>query len=331
MNKGFVTAMVTIFTVVFIGSGTLYSSLIINDSFEETIEYNTGDAILMSETKLKADLYPKKMRKELNYSINEEMTRDDRRDLTEMSELPIQTHEQNVLERVRTQNRVSDCDSYPSIQNLQISGMEYIISLNSDSVTCEGNSAEANISFGTKELKVDKSGTKYLDMMTDAGELRTNFQTVLPSEPSEFEGDDDGDVCGESRETEKDEAETEAYRNLQSSNLDDLAEEAADETPVTPGITLSQDTEFKETIRTQTSRESCTEIVGCNERRIEGDSTTRCVDPITEPGYKWDVNATLTVQEIQGNFDLQNEDVSLVTGVGEADNPRYRFKIIEEY
>ncbi|QGA80832.1 hypothetical protein [Candidatus Nanohalobium constans] len=332
MNKGLVTVIIPIFTVVFIGSGTLYSSVMITDSFKETIEYNTGDPAKMSETKLKADLYPEKMRKELNFSINKKVTDNDRTDITGRDNL-IQKHKSEVLSHVKTQNRVEDCGK-PPINSLNLNNDVYSLVFEEEFIDCSSSSAEVQIPFDASNIRVDKSRTHYIDMLIHSTSVRDNFIEKLPDKQPEYSGDSGGNSCPEDLDDEKEDAREDAENKYENSDLADKHSDALEAAslppePVEADSSQDADKSFSTTLKDE---ETCRYRDGCNSRDKDG----RCIEPDYSTGRTYDVSATLTIEGIDGNFKFENEEVDLLTDVDENGdlqykNPIYRFQASKTY
>lgn len=331
-RKGQFTGVISLIVVVFIATGNLYGAILINDQVSESISYNAGDSGLVAEAKLKSNLYPERMTKELNYSSNIAALNlsDKAGDVSWNNNVPKETqltqkYVSEVEEELKTQNRVRECDG-PTIEDVTLSDSSTTIlsaTLSDNWIICSANYATANVSVSNNQVETNNIDNRYINVTRYAGTLGSEAENIAEEEtPITGTGTDSGDSCPENRQSELEEAESNAKSNALSGHKSLAAEAMSGTSEERPDwMSTSSSTSFSgNAVSTVTSTPRTCEY-NCRTVKDENGDEVR----ICDEGNLYDTEATYTVDQIDFDYSLTDSGKQIIDSNGELQNIVFDF------
>ena len=331
--------------IVALTTGAFLSILFTSDEVTESINYNTGDFNTIAESKLRADAYERRTKKELNYSTNiyalnmssesGEYLGDNSDDIRWGKNTPtmdeiIQEFLKPVEARLDSKNGVYSCAG-PSIKDVEVSReslSKFNITLQRPWITCTANTIQDHVptksTVNISETQQPKNtNNRYLQLAEYSIGFSHRTESRLESrEPITATGDDDGDPCPE--DSGKSEDEQEAIENAKSNIRDKLSDESlfGDDSSERPNW-ISRESSSKELdlvkVSSDGSKNVCNTYV-CGENE-EGDDIY-CDD------YDYDGDAKYAIDVAELNYTLKDSDNKVVNSEAEKERIFFYFNKI---
>lgn len=331
-------ALLPVIVITVISTSGFLAILNTEDVISQSIEYNTGDYNTISETKLRADAYENRTRKELNYSTNIVALKNGSHGGDVNWEYNIPNYEDdlkptflnNIRDHLSTQNTVRSCSS-PTIEDVRlfdsnISRFETEISdayIQCDDQTTEGDTKVETTVNISDIYRVINPKNRYLRLAEYSEVFANNAQENISEKEAdnseelgywEAEGEaskceyEDPEPDEDARDDAEEEAKEEAKDNLPNPSVAENAYDPVDKPNYFEAVSLN--TEY---IKDAEVTDVDSETEGCWDSDDD--------EWLTE----YDVNATATIEELKVKFEYQDGERTVINSEGEFENIVFDF------
>jgi hypothetical protein len=302
------------------------------NTIAESVEYNTGDFNRIAASKLKADAYENRTRKEMNHSLDTvALNRLEGEKSWEKNSIPKEgdiksEYIQKVKESLKEENRVYSC-SAPLIDSLSTSRFEHGITaeieISERNIVCESEATEAYVPV-KETLEASNTRNSYLLLneisITTAEEMKSEIESSSWGEGTgtASSGCEESIASGE-RDNINEEAESEAINNAETHSI---GENIAPEIEKPGFIDIEADTSFdysKEAVNQETTE--CTRKVYPDNCQPEEDGCT----PVPKPGEEYEAEYEAEVDEVQIDTDVSDTEREILNERGDLTSQEMEF------
>lgn len=154
-SKGQAVTLLGVTMLLMFGAGGFLGALSISDTLTETVNVNSGEVSVITETKIRAEYYPERMKTSMGYSYNtstyligkegggESIWTDD----TTRSEI-VNNLEENLTGDMKERNKIANCEG-PRISSSTIDSLYSTISLQNNKFICNGEFTTVTVSVSS--------------------------------------------------------------------------------------------------------------------------------------------------------------------------------------
>lgn len=333
-HKGVATSLIALSVLLFIASGNIFGALVIDGNIMEQVSYNRGDYALIAESKVKADLFPRRVAKELNYTSNNAAlaladSHGDYSQATGISwngNIPSEddlkeNYYAAVYDRIVDQTDILGCEGPEVLRVSKPAGgstTELEAPLSQNWIKCNSERSEVKISLSTDTVESDNVDNRYIDIASYtpilAAEAKDKAETASPINST---GTDNGNTCPEDSGDELEEAKSNARSNALSgynSMGDDALEDTSDERH--DWISAESSTNFDGSVSG-----SITDSRSC-EYNCETDEEG---NEICESGTVYDAEASYEANQVDFEYSLSDSQKEIINSEAEMEVIEFEF------
>lgn len=324
--------MTAVFSLLFISSGIIFSSIAAKHNFADKVDYSSGDINILAKAKTGAELYADNMRRELNYTWNMESI-----DLGENaggfswedkrypSSYDLETKLENRIKNepdkgLVSQSRLEHC-SPPGIDSVVFRSNNWLrLNLKSKSVLCKSYTSNAKAYFD-QDIYVNNEHNNYLNIADYAVKLADKSEEITPGTMAAYDYEED---CPASSSSVKSSSKSKARSSAIQKDLADKAySQTSSDRPHYIEATMKKvgfDGSYTDNLDDNTV--TCTYNVY---KDIDNDGKAEKV-PKTGDGYKY--NYTYSVDKVTFSYNLRDTENTIFTPDNPEDRINFRFDYI---